>query len=1043
MYLNQKNYLMRYYLFIFLFFAALLKTNAQQFPNLQFENVTANTALNNKDINGVCEDKNGFMWIATSVGLIRYDGYKFKYYFHRDEDKNSLVNNDVQGIFCDSKNRLWVSTSDGLSCFILNENRFVNYSPRFDEPMKLKQNVSADRVTEDKAHNIWIAAQQNFLIKVNDDYTLSNIELKNIEYKTASRIINEYNILYRDKEENEWATSYSRIYLLDNKTKQISKTFNFDAIFSKTSSISEIVQDSKGNYWVSTYGAGVYQFLPEQNKLVKVNGFENEVCYQINEWEHNNQKWVITCANDRAKTGLTLFNNSKESKRYGNLDNTALSLKLSWIHTHYIDSKNNLWISTAEGIYKINAVQKPFDIIPITRAGTINFNLEDRGNITGYFENVNSNWVSVRGLASVKYDSNFILKNYYKNLVTLNEKSNNSFLSGAYYYYQKANEIFITTDSGLVVYNELANTSKLYSPTAFSTLADFRTIVPYSENEILIRSYANGLFVFDTKQKKFTKWYSYKENNTHNLPQNLRYIFNTKANNIYASTFNKGLLILDRVTDKFSTVIPTNNDKYNWEKTIFTGLDEDATGNLWACTYNGIYVYNIKTNSIINHYTEDGQLGNSFKLCIDHKQNVWVNATTGYWCYLKEKNKWIKFDEKDGITNLSDEGIMAVRKNGDVVAGLVSAIAIFHPEKLMENRLEYKSIITEATVGKKQINFILNDSTNKKIAIPAGENSFAVDFAVLNYVSPQTTKYFYKLAPLMSEFVENTDGHINFNGLAPGKYILTVKGADKTGELYKLQDELTINVEPYWYQTNLAKILFTLLIAGLVYYLVKLRIKSIRTQASLKQKITETEIAALKAQMNPHFIFNCINRIDALIQSNDKYNATNYLNKFAKLIRNVLDSSKENTVAFNKDIETLNLYVELEKLRSENKFTTTINVSDELMSSDYKVPPLIVQPFVENAIQHGLRKRKDNNGMLTINVERVEDKIIYHIEDNGIGRVAAAKLTKSEHSSYGMQISNDRIKMFNEEESASINIDDLYNGEQAVGTKVTVQLKIK
>ena len=82
----------------------------------------------------------------------------------------------------------------------------------------------------------------------------------------------------------------------------------------------------------------------------------------------------------------------------------------------------------------------------------------------------------------------------------------------------------------------------------------------------------------------------------------------------------------------------------------------------------------------------------------------------------------------------------------------------------------------------------------------------------------------------------------------------------------------------------------------------------------------------------------------------------------------------------------------------------------------------------ENAIQHGLRKRKDNNGVLTINVERVEDKIIYHIEDNGIGRAAAEKLTKSEHSSYGMQISNDRIKMFNEEENASIKIDDLYRG---------------
>lgn len=204
----------------------------------------------------------------------------------------------------------------------------------------------------------------------------------------------------------------------------------------------------------------------------------------------------------------------------------------------------------------------------------------------------------------------------------------------------------------------------------------------------------------------------------------------------------------------------------------------------------------------------------------------------------------------------------------------------------------------------------------------------------------------------------------------------------------------------------------------------------------------ETEMAALKAQMNPHFIFNCINSIDAFIHSNDKYNATLYLNKFAKLLRNILDSSKQNTVAFSKDIDTLKLYIELEELRHENKFKTNISIEDELLSNDYKVPPLIIQPFVENAILHGLKNRVDNAGLLQIEIKKVLDKIEYKIKDNGIGRKAAGLIVQNNRSSYGVQMSYDRVKLFNKEEKPSVQITDLYIDDIAAGTEVKIILNI-
>lgn len=219
------------------------------------------------------------------------------------------------------------------------------------------------------------------------------------------------------------------------------------------------------------------------------------------------------------------------------------------------------------------------------------------------------------------------------------------------------------------------------------------------------------------------------------------------------------------------------------------------------------------------------------------------------------------------------------------------------------------------------------------------------------------------------------------------------------------------------------------------------KINRLAANAYAKER-TELELQSLRAQLNPHFIFNCINSIDAFIHSNDKYNATVYLNKFARLLRNILDSSKLTTVSFTKDIDTLKLYVELEELRHENKFKTVFSIDDELLNHDYKVPALIIQPFVENAILHGLKNREDNNGLLQIEIKRNADKIEYRIIDNGIGRKAAGMIAQNKESSYGMQMSYDRIKLFNKEEKSSVQIIDLYNEDIAIGTEVRVLLNI-
>lgn len=220
-----------------------------------------------------------------------------------------------------------------------------------------------------------------------------------------------------------------------------------------------------------------------------------------------------------------------------------------------------------------------------------------------------------------------------------------------------------------------------------------------------------------------------------------------------------------------------------------------------------------------------------------------------------------------------------------------------------------------------------------------------------------------------------------------------------------------------------------------------------RELSSFKQNIAETKMQALRAQMNPHFIFNSLNSIENFIMKNEKRAASDYLNKFSSLIRMILESSRVEKVPFAQDFEAIKLYVELEQLRFNHKFHFTTSVSEALLNDDYGVPPLLIQPFVENAIIHGLSHSENEHLELKITVTTEGDFIFYEIEDNGIGRVQSGKYKLnrgSSHESLGLKVTLERIAILNlqNKEKTSLDITDKYHptGEPS-GTYVRLKLK--
>ncbi|MGJ8548929.1 tetratricopeptide repeat protein [Winogradskyella wichelsiae] len=219
-----------------------------------------------------------------------------------------------------------------------------------------------------------------------------------------------------------------------------------------------------------------------------------------------------------------------------------------------------------------------------------------------------------------------------------------------------------------------------------------------------------------------------------------------------------------------------------------------------------------------------------------------------------------------------------------------------------------------------------------------------------------------------------------------------------------------------------------------------------RTRALKRDKhILTLEQDMLRSQMNPHFIFNSLNSIKLYIINNDKANAVYYLNKFSKLIRKILIASKEKETSLHDEIETMKIYMNIENIRFSNEIDFVINIDPTINTEVIKIPSLVLQPFLENALWHGLSS-KDSGKKIALNISRTSSHyIIVDIIDNGIGRVASKKINDNKHlerKSLGIDITKARLENFSESYigSYSLEIKDLYNSKKPIGTKVSLQI---
>lgn len=309
-------------------------------------------------------------------------------------------------------------------------------------------------------------------------------------------------------------------------------------------------------------------------------------------------------------------------------------------------------------------------------------------------------------------------------------------------------------------------------------------------------------------------------------------------------------------------------------------------------------------------------------------------------------------------------------------------------------------------------NPILNSKITPKnalIKLNYNQNSFIIYFKS----KTKPLIYSYKINNFSSKTFQTKNNNIVFTDLSNGEYELIISCDDK----YKVSStRLKIIIEPpIWLQWWFLPMMFVyalILIGVFMYFLFQYRT---RQQLRLQAVRHELEIKALRAQMNPHFIFNSMNTIDAYILRKRFIEASDCLQKFSKLIRHILENSENQTISIAQELETLKLYIELEQERFSHSFSYQFDIHPELLEKDYQIPPLLIQPFVENAILHGIRHLTERKGEIRLNLSIKDSLLLCIITDNGIGRKASSEINQQKqenHKSMGVDITMERISAY-------------------------------
>ena len=947
-----------------------------QVPTFQTTNYNIEDGLPSNECHDILQDSTGYIWIATDRGLVRFNGYEFKTYGVPD----GLRDISCLDMIFDQDQNIWINTLSG---------KIFIYHQKLDSISLYPHQAIIDSfLVYGKMDDLALGKKDSKLHLPIRGVGFLVIDNQTGVYTLKRSVDKEKGkIIFLDQVEDRFLIS------IDDRTENISKLRVCNGEFNSRSSDCQYYLEYnntllKGQSNIRTVDQGTERIFRLDTTITMIQTFG--IIYFLG------QKAVIDTkstpfsfldiisykendflAGMHNKKGLCYFLGFEKLKSN---EATPLLKDIS-ISRILEDRVGNIWCSSLEnGIYFLR--KETINSLPISNmdkasissieiGGDNLFLVKDKKKI---FELKNDNAILIgenTEIRSINYTDSLALLlissnlsiSLDKNYETKKIKSQNPLFKNKKHQIWAFNsfvfgkdELFFSASNTLVVYNNIDSTEIYYSSRDQQIRLRVLAIEKINRDSFLLGT-TNGLKLYSHESIKNLEAY----------PPALQ--------------------------NRINSIKKTKN----WF--------------IFGTQGNGLVFWDIKDRLIVLRKS-DGIISNNIEsLFIDDQENIYLCTKSGLSKVWFNKSNEIQIKNYTTFHGLPSNEVNDVDQLGDTIyiaTGKGLATLVEDPVAAKLHQPFFKTIQVNNTI------YPFNESPTE---FAPRENNLQIAYQTIDYKMQSKIPYRYKLNE--GDWLTTYATEINLPALSSGDYTFRLASKNRDDQWSKT---ITYNFKirtPWWKKTWFLLLVLTLLALG-GYLLYEMRIHRLKEKVTIEREMHELKRSALQAQMNPHFIFNCLNSIQKFIMDNDKENAMEYLGKFARLIRQSLNASTAKTIPLDIEIRMLENYLALEKLRFKNKFDFKITLSNDLDPEEIKIPPLLIQPFAENAILHGM-KDKVKGGFVIIQFSKINaHQIRVFIKDNGTG-IPSGKISKT-HQSLGTSITAKRLAFNNQSQDDGFEI---------------------
>jgi ligand-binding sensor domain-containing protein/signal transduction histidine kinase/CheY-like chemotaxis protein len=808
---------------LFLFLLILLPSfvSFAAVQSTRFERLSIEDGMPQSNVNQILQDRRGFIWVGTSNGLARYDGYTFKVFKHSGKNQNSLTGNVIRTIFEDRSANLWIGTELGLNHFNPRTEQFNRFRQNANNPKSLSHDV-VNAITQDRSGNIWIGTRGG---------------LNRFDPKTGQFTHYKYNI------NNPKSLSHNNVWA--------------------------ILEDNNGEIWVGTH-AGLSRFNAKTEQFTHYfhNANDPNSITQGTVWsiitDKQDNLWMIT------EDGLNRFSlQTEQFTHYRHKANNANSLSDGVVLTLAADKSGNLWIGTSLGLNRLNLETEAFTYYRHEEAninslgyGDIMAILEDReGNIWsgtnkaglsrfnpkieqfGHYRrdiltpaSLSNNWVAAivedqQGDLWVGVDSEginrFNKKTQQFEHYSINETSpdnvSNNWVNAITKDHQ--GNIWFSTRSAL---NKFTLNTEVFS-TYRHNLDDsdslgsrgIQAITEDSQNNLWVGT-ANGLDYFLSKTAKF-RTYQHSEVNLNSLSHNhVLAITEDNQKNLWVATVD-GLNYFNPKTEVFTHYRHDMTQPNSLSHNYISSIALDDKGNLWVGTMNGLNLMDMKSGAFVRFTEEDGLPDSTiYAIEIDEQGYLWISTNQGLSQFNPKSKTFKNYDVGDGLqSNEFNAGASYKSDSGELFFGGINGFNRFFPDKLIQDNNKPVVVFTEMLLLNQSVAIYANKEHDKNKAKPEDgtfflekgihatsaitlthkENLVAFEFSALHFSAPKKNQYAYKLEGFDDHWIMTNykNRRATYTNLSDGEYLLRVKASNPDGIWNEEGVSLKITVlPPFW-----------------------------------------------------------------------------------------------------------------------------------------------------------------------------------------------------------------------------------------------------